>query len=477
MTSKQTSAPRQSGKKTKNRTSLGLVTERRLDDLKPSPENDLLYDRTNGEKPDDIALAQSVAQDGVKEPLVISLDDFILSGHRRYFAARRAGLSTVPIRLAPIRRSDYDQGAYLKVLRDYNLQREKTFAEKLREELVTVEKGVAYESLLAHRKRRAEIQIAPLAIREAKRRASITKAKQPMLDAVLAIIEEQKEFWPLSIRRIHYILLDDPPLRHASKPKSQYANNKESYNDLSDLVTRARVVGEIPMDVIDDETRPEGLWIAYRDVRDYAKEQLRDFMRVYWRDLMQSQPHHVEIVVEKNTVFPIVKTVAMDFCIPITSGRGYCSLSPRYKMSERFKASGKEKLVVIIVSDHDPDGEEICHSFARSMRDDFELDVHAVKAALTREQVNQYNLPPQLEAKKSSANYKRFVDQYGKHCYEIEALPAKTLQTIVRDVIDAVIDREAFNAELDKEKNEQLWLAATRNIAIGAMKGADFELE
>ena len=98
---------------------------------------------------------------------------------------------------------------------------------------------------------------------------------------------------------------------------------------------------------------------------------------------MQSQPNHIEIVGEKNTVGGIIKPVAAKYCIPMTTGRGYCSLRPRYDMQQRFLKSGKEKLIVLFLTDFDPDGEEIAHSFVRSMRDDFDVPVEGVKVALT----------------------------------------------------------------------------------------------
>ena len=59
-------------------------------------------------------------------------------------------------------------------------------------------------------------------------------------------------------------------------------------------------------------------------------------------------------------------------------------------MAQRFKKSGKDKLVLLMVSDFDPDGEEIAHSFARSMRDDFGVaDIHPIKVALTAAQVKE----------------------------------------------------------------------------------------
>ena len=46
------------------------------------------------------------------------------------------------------------------------------------------------------------------------------------------------DFCPLSDRSIQYALLNDPALRHAAKPDSVYANDRASYHDLMDLLSR-----------------------------------------------------------------------------------------------------------------------------------------------------------------------------------------------------------------------------------------------
>ena len=182
------------------------------------------------------------------------------------------------------------------------------------------------------------------------------------MEAIKAIIADREEFWPLSDRQIHYALLNDPPLIHAAKPDTLYHNDAKCYKALTELLTRARIVEDISMRVIQDATRPVTLWGVHRDVQAYIRKELSRFGTGYRRDLMQSQPNHIEIVGEKNTIEPIIRPVAERFCIPMTIGRGYCSLRPRYDIAERFRMSGKERLVLLMLSDHDPDGEEIAHS-------------------------------------------------------------------------------------------------------------------
>jgi hypothetical protein len=286
------------------------------------------------------------------------------------------------------------------------------------------------------------------------------------------IINARKEFWALSVRQIHYALLNDPPLKNTRNAKSKYRNDQKSYKDLVNLMTRARLEGLVPWNAIADTTRPVSTWNVHADPRSFIQDELGDFLKGYFRDLMVSQPNHIEIVCEKNTIEPIIRSVAMDYTITVISGRGFCSLDPRRKMAERFKKSGKEKLIELFISDFDPDGLVIAESFARSMRDDFGIeDLVPVRVGLTKEQILAMDNPPTaLPSKETSPNYKRFVAEHGKDCWELQAIPPKDLQQILRDAIDSVIDIEAFNAELDAEREDAVFLEGRRRVASDAMK-------
>lgn len=438
------------------------IRSRSIGRIRPSPENERLYRPVDPTDSEVVALAQSIRNHGIQEPLVVTQDGWILSGHRRHVAARLAGLKAVPCRFYPMRR-DADPDRFVLLLREFNRQRVKTRDELLREEVICADPEEAYQSLIAHRTADSAVDLTTIELRGTKRRAKISPAKLPFLEAVQAIIDGWRKYWPLSDRRIHYALLNSPPLIHARKPDSTYENAHRCYKALVDLLTRARVAGLIPIESIADETRPVTVWDVHQAVPAFLRRQLEGFLKRYWRDLMQSQPNHVEIVAEKNTVAPIVKPIAGRYCIPLTIGRGFCSLPPRYAIAKRFERSGKERLILLILSDFDPDGEEIAHSLARSLRDDLGIDqVEAVKVTLTADQVARFGLPPKLEAKEKSANYKRFVRQHGNHVFELEALPPETLQKLLTEAIDAVIDRDAFNHEIDQEKRDAAFLEAVR---------------
>jgi hypothetical protein len=355
------------------------------------------------------------------------------------------------------------------MLREFNRQRVKSFDEVVREQIISANPARAYQSLIDHRKKTAAVSGDFLSIEGVKSRRPISPAKLPMLLAIKEIITGMEPYWPLSDRTIHYELLNDPPLRHASKPDSRYMNNRQCYQDLCDLLTRARLTGEIPFSAIEDPTRKIATWSLNSDVGGFIRNELDGFLSGYWRDLQQSQPNHIEIIGEKNTIEGSIRDVAMRFCIAYTLGRGYCSLDPRYKMSERFRASGKRKLILLILSDFDPEGEDIAHSFARSMRDDFGIrEIVAKKVCLTHEQVQERKLLPNFDIKKNSKRSQKFAAKYGESVYELEALRPSERARLLTEAIDEVLDIDAFNAEVDAEANDAAKLEGLRN-AVGPM--------
>ena len=98
------------------------------------------------------------------------------------------------------------------------------------------------------------------------------------------------------------------------------------------------------------------------------------------------------------------------------------------------------------------------------MRDDFGIaDVHPVKAALTHKQVQEMDLHTDFTAKRSDSRYKKFVDRYGEDVYELESVDPGTLQRLLTEAIDSVIER----------KIDALVRIESQFIEGGAMGSAD----
>ena len=441
----------------------------------PCPENADLYRPVGPNDPDIQALAESIREYGLREPLTITEDGYILSGHRRWEAAKLVGLTTVPCRTEPMRYCDRTSDEIVRLLREHNRQRVKSLDEILREEVVMVDSELAYHRLLRHRiqkSNKSDWSQTTIDLTVKKCRKRISDNKREMLDAAIGAVEFLRKFWPTSDRHVHYVLLNDPPLRNSSRPRSRYANDRKSYHDLCDLLTRARLAGHIPWLAIADGTRTTTHGLCYANAQDFIGKELYGFFRGYGRDLQRTQPNHVEIVVEKFTVRNIVESVARRYGIPVTFSRGYCSITPRYEIAQRFQRSGKEKLIILLLSDFDPDGEAFVESFARSMRDDFNIDnLMPIKAALSAEQVADLELPPRMRAKTTSSQYKKFARRHGNDVFELEAISPEVLQRLLTEAIDSVIDLEALNAEMDAEREDAAFLETARQRACLALRG------
>ena len=121
----------------------GDVSEADPSNLRPHPKNTEIYGDTDDVDDLDDTFRQSVAEKGVLEPLVVTRGKEIISGHRRWLAARDAGLDSVPVRY-----SEFDDGlAEREALIEFNRQREKTPGQIVNEfeEMLAVERERAKE--------------------------------------------------------------------------------------------------------------------------------------------------------------------------------------------------------------------------------------------------------------------------------------------------------------------------------------------
>jgi hypothetical protein len=438
-----------------------------LSSVQESPENELLYRPIRPDDPEIQELAASIKKRGLLEPIVITRDRYILSGHRRYAACKLNGMRTIACRVEDMR---HDDPGFVARLREHNIQRVKTIEEVVREKVVFRDPAEAHRALVEHKRAKGAVSGEFLKIEGMKTRHGISKGKEEMLRRAVTIVREQRKHWPLSDRSIHYDMLNEPPLRHSKKPGSRYRNDRVCYQDLCDLLTRARLAGMIPFQAIADPTRTVCSWDLDREAGSFVKRQMDEFLVGYCRDYQQSQPNHIEIVGEKNTIAGSIRPVAMEYCVPYTLGRGYCSIDPRYKMSQRFEASGKGKLIVLILSDFDPEGEDIAHSFARSMRDDFGVaEIVARKVCLTYEQVLERDLPQTFDMKTEGKRHKKFKEKYGDRVHELEALPPDERSRLLSEAILEVMDIDAYNRELDAEAEDAALIESIREKMTVAM--------
>ncbi len=93
-------------------------------------------------------------------------------------------------------------------------------------------------------------------------------------------------------------------------------------------------------------------------------------------------------------------------------------------------------------------------------------------------QVTELSLPPNAErAKKTSSNYKRYVEAYGDdRVYELEAVRPPVLAGLLRKSIESVIDRRAYDQEVAAERADAVHVQAMRARVLDVLKRSANEI-
>jgi hypothetical protein len=453
-----------------------------LSSIRETPENWEIYKRPEADDQFP-ALVDSVASNGVLEPITVSSDMFILSGHRRHAAARDAYdmdpmnfFPAVPVIVIPdIKIGPMPSDERIKILIAHNRgSRVKTTAESVAEAMASVDPEAAIREAKERKAKvyaLAQTSTETVSAGTGSRRTNPLKQRGEFLEAVELILRNTKRF-PITQRNIHYRLLSLAPLMSKGKRGQRYGQTGDSKGDtgkLSKLLTDARSARLIDDELISDGTRPEHYFEVENSVGEYVASEVGGMFKGYFSNVHREQSAHVEILIEKNTLFDLLRIhVAQELRIPITSGRGYVSYPVGCRMRDRFKKSGKDKFVLIYVSDHDPEGIDMPSSWKAYFKIDHGIDADVVRAAVTLEQIRKYNLPPDAQAKVDSSRYTQYIANHGHDVWELDSMDPDDLIEEVKSACLAWMDVGILNAAMKREQEDDVKLARL-NAAVAKL--------
>lgn len=447
-----------------------------VDAITPSPENDDVYGAIKDDEQMD-ALVESIRRRGLEEPLLLTEDRYILSGHRRFYAVKYLKWNRVPCRVrAGIRREGNPQ--FHRELAEYNPQRIKTAGSLLKEALLRTSNAA---DLRAEIKDYDEASISVdcdfMQVKGSKNVEPITDKRQEFLSAAVKVISELRSFWPCSIRQIHYRLLNAPPLTMTPKrskfdvERYRYKNDDASYQALVRLLRSARYHGHVPMSCIDDPTRPQMRFSGFDSLSEFVHQEVRGFLTGYHRDRQQGQQRHIEVFGEKSTLRNMIHKACSQYYVPYSLGRGFCSTPVWRDIAKRFHESGRKRMSFIIISDFDPEGLELGDDAIRTLSQLWEIPVDGHRIAVTREQIDELHLSNDFNpAKDTSSRYKSFVERTGDtKTWEVESLEPDYLVEQLQAAIEANMDMELFNRVLNQEEMDCEQLVEIREQIAGQL--------
>lgn len=244
----------------------------------------------------------------------------------------------------------------------------------------------------------------------------------------------------LTLRQLYYQLVS----------RNIVPNTEKSYKHVGTAISDARLAGMMDWDAIEDRVRVPWARSEWSDLRALAESAIQSYRLPRWR----GQSNYVELWVEKDALAGVLRPLASEFHVTMMVNRGYSSQSAMYEASRRFRrADSGRDLILLYLGDHDPSGEDM----VRDIRDRLSLmgaDVDVRKIALTMDQVDEYNPPPN-PAKMTDTRAEAYVAQHGAESWEVDALPPEVLQGIIRGAFEGLIDQDLLDAVLAEEERDK----------------------
>jgi hypothetical protein len=237
-----------------------------------------------------------------------------------------------------------------------------------------------------------------------------------------------------------------------------------------------RKQGGLDWDMVLDLTRELDQWQTYASPRE-ARAALR---RGYDEDRWLRQPYYPIFIVEKDTMEPVCRPMAMAWQMPFASSRGYSSLRLQYdvaKMLKERRARTGQRAIVYFISDLDPSGLDLQRAWEEALANFGAPVWKLIRIGLTRDQVEALDNPrlrQGIQAKSSDSRWQSYYDQYGEwsrqftgesgyardrrgvnkpivRCWETDVLPESAIQ-------------EALDADIRSWLDAKLWERREREI-------------
>jgi hypothetical protein len=262
-----------------------------------------------------------------------------------------------------------------------------------------------------------------------------SEASLKLISTANDILEEYRgQGYRLSLRQLYYQLV----------ARDYIENSIRSYKRTGDLVSNARLAGQLDWGMIEDRGRETVINTHWKNPAEIVRASANQFRTDHWI----GQPCYVEVMVEKDALSGILEPVCSELDIRFTANKGYSSSSAMYEASKRIiEAFGRDRKQVHLfyLGDHDPSGIDM----TRDIKERLELftydqiDIHTVRLALNYDQVEQWR-PPENPAKETDSRYQVYLEKFGESSWELDAVEPATLAGLVEDAVRELIDKDAW---------------------------------
>lgn len=257
-----------------------------------------------------------------------------------------------------------------------------------------------------------------------------------LLARVNAVLGEYQDHLPLTLRQIFYRLVG----AHG------YEKTERAYERLGEHLVRARRARLVPMEAIRDDggtVITPNIWASAEEYLAAVRVQAGELML----DRTAGQKTRLAVLCEAVGMAPQLARVVDPYGIMVMSSGGFDSLTEKHNFAAEL-ARHDRPTEVLDIGDHDASGVwkltaylEDVEAFTR----DLGGEATFTRLAVTPQQIATYNLPT---APPKPTDRRAFA---GQTC-QAEALAPDVLAGILRDAIEARIDRRALDRVLQRER-------------------------
>jgi hypothetical protein len=214
------------------------------------------------------------------------------------------------------------------------------------------------------------------------------------------------------------------------------------------LLKEAREEGTIPWDWIVDESRELEKVSTWSNPADFV----RTVSTAYRRDFWERQPVRVEVWSEKGTIRGVLAPTLDEYGVGFRVVHGFSGATIVHATAEDDDG---RPLIILYVGDYDPSGmymseEDLPKRFEKYGGDHVDVE----RIALTRGDCTGLPSFPTSD-KKKDPRYKWFVRNFGKRCWELDAMDPNDLRATVEAAIQGHIEWEQWKRDDRINRAEQ----------------------
>lgn len=240
-----------------------------------------------------------------------------------------------------------------------------------------------------------------------------------IIEQANSIIEEyQEDGFDLTLRQLYYQFVS----------RDLIPNSQKSYSRLGDIISNARLNGDIDWNAIKDRTRRIHTGLHFNS----PSNAIYNTASWYAIDTRADQDNYIECWVEKEALVGVVERACEDLDIPFFACRGYVSQTAMYEAYKRFlkKRNKHNRLILLHLGDHDPSGIDMTRDIEERLTVTFGVYVEIKRIALNMEQIEELQPPPN-PAKLTDSRVGGYIKRFGRQSWELDALDPNTITNLI----------------------------------------------